>query len=308
MVLKTLDAGRRWVSINPPPTPFMSNAVDDYSAVSEIRFADTLNGWAFEPGLWATHDGGAHWHQVFLPSKPAAGIIDDIEAARGIVHASVLGYGNGLTNIETSPTSTNSWRATSIAVTAGAGPEPFGALVLSGDDGWMVQVDRTVIGGARFENDRWSTWQPPCETGGGGLYLAAATATSVAAVCTDGQWTNFPQRVVVAFSSNAGTTFDNARTQPDIVDAYGASSPMPGEVVIATQGANANVVLIATYNGGATWEKVFGTISYNFELDLGFTSPSQGVAVLSTGAGAAGELLMTFDGGHSWAPVAFQQA
>jgi hypothetical protein len=308
VVLKTLDAGRTWASINPPPTPFMNDAIDDYSAVSEIRFADAMNGWAFEPGLWATHDGGAHWHQIFLPTTTTAGIIDDVETARGIVHASLLGYGNGDTNIETSAIGTDSWRATSIAVTAGAGPEPFGAVVLSGDNGWMVQVDRTVIGGARFEGDRWSTWQPPCESGGGGLYLAAATATSLAAVCTDGQWANFPQRVVVSFSSNAGTSFDLARTQPDIVDSYGAASPMPGEVVIATQGANGNIELIATDNGGATWEKVFGTIFYTFESDLGFTSSSQGVAVLSAGGGGDGELLMTFNSGHTWAPVAFRQA
>jgi hypothetical protein len=307
-VLKTLNAGRTWASITPPSTPFADDAIDDSSAVSRIRFADAEDGWAFEPGLWATHDGGAHWHQIFLPSKGSTGIIDDVEAARGTVHASLLGSGNGDTNIETSPTGSDAWRATSIAVTAGAGPEPFGTVVLSGGNGWMVQVDRTVVGGARFEDDRWSGWQPPCTTGGGGLYLAAATATSLAAVCTDGQWGNFPQRVVVSFSSNAGTTFTLARTQPGVVEAFGAASPMPGELVIATGGVNGNVVLIATYNDGASWEKVFGTISYSFEADLGFTSSSQGVAILGSGAGPGGALLMTFDGGHNWTPVAFRQA
>ena len=305
VVLKTLDAGRTWASINPPPTPFALDQVDDRSSVDSIRFADASNGWAFDPGLWVTHDGGAHWAQLSLPSKASAGYVDDVEAARGTVHATVLGGDNGDTTIETSSVSNDSWRATSVSVVSGAGPVPFGTVVLSGTAGWMVQVDRTVIGGARFERGEWAAWQPPCEAGGGGLYLAASTASNVAAVCTDGQWGNFPQRVVVSFSSNAGTNFGLAPTQPAIVDAFGAASPMPGEVVIATYGANGNVEFIATYNGGATWEKVFGTVSYQLESDLGFTSSAQGVAVLS---GGGGELLMTFDGGHSWAPVAFRQA
>ncbi|MGA7989197.1 MAG: hypothetical protein WCB51_12450 [Candidatus Dormiibacterota bacterium] len=57
--------------------------------------------------------------------------------------------------------------------------------------------------------------------------------------------------------------------------------------MVATHGANGNVERIATYNGGATWEKVFATVAYNFESDLGFTSFAQGVAVLSAAGGVA---------------------
>ena len=276
VVLKTLDAGRTWASINAPPTPFAGDAIDDYSAVSEIRFADAMNGWAFQPGLWATHDGGAHWHQVFLPAKASAGIIDDVEAADGIVSATFLDDDNGSTSIDTSGVTTDSWRATRIAVVSGAGPEPFGTVTLSGAGGWMVQVDRTIIGGARLEGGRWSGWQPPCETGGGGIYLAASTTTNVAAVCTDGQWGNFPQRVVVSFSSNSGSSFHPAPAQPPIIDAFGAASPEPGVVQIATTGVNGNVAILATFNDGATWQKVFGTIAYGWEFGPRLYKPVPG--------------------------------
>jgi hypothetical protein len=307
VLLKTVNAGRTWVSVTPPPTPFSGAQIDDPASVGEIRFADSKDGWAYAPALWATHDGGVHWHQILLPSHSSPGIIDDVEAARGTVHAALRDY-NGFARIETSPYATDRWHESTILIEGGAGPVPHATIVLSGDSGWVVQVDRTITGGARFERNQWSTWQPPCETGGGGLYLAAATATNLAAVCTDGQWGNFPTRVVVSFSSNAGATFSPARRQPAMEIAGGAASPRSGEIVVWTLGAGGNVVQLATFNGGATWEKVFGTNSEESENDLGFTSASQGVAILSGHGGASGELIMTFDGGHTWTPVPFRQA
>ena len=32
--------------------------------MSDIRFADLSNGWVFGNTLWATHTGGAAWHQL----------------------------------------------------------------------------------------------------------------------------------------------------------------------------------------------------------------------------------------------------
>jgi hypothetical protein len=306
-LLKTVNAGRTWASVPPPPTLFEGAEINDPASVTKIRFADTSDGWAYAPGLWATHDGGDHWHQISLPSRSSPGIINDVEAARGMVSAALRDY-DGFTRVETSATTIDSWHESPLVMMGGAGPVPQATIVLSQGGGWIVQVDRTVLDGARLVRTGWSAWRPPCETGGGGLYLAAATATSLAAVCTDGQWANFPTRVVVSFSSNAGATFSTARRQPAMEIAGGAASPRPGDVVIWTVDARGNVALVATFNGGASWVNVFGTTTEQGVTDLGFTSASQGVAVLSNDAGTSGEVLMTFDAGHRWAPMPFRQA
>src|ERR1700722_5682350 len=274
VVLKTLNAGRTWVSVNPPPTPFSDGDSGDMESVGQIRFADPDDGWAYGPGLWSTHDGGAHWHESFLPSSATPGFVDDVEAARGIVDVALSD--NSGVRIVTSPVGTDGWHETPITITLGAGPVPSSTITLSGNEGWMVQVDRTVIGGARFGSTGWLPWQPPCLSGGGGLLLAASTASNVAAVCSDGQWANFPMRVEVAFSRNSGTTFTPAALQPGLVEAGAAASPAPGAVVIATIGSGGNVVFDATYNAGATWEKVFGSTTEDYTAFLGFTSASQG--------------------------------
>jgi hypothetical protein len=115
-------------------------------------------------------------------------------------------------------------------------------------------------------------------------------------------------RVLVSFSHNSGTTFTPAALQPGLVEAYAAASPVPGAVVIASTGAGGSVVFVATYNAGATWEKVFGTISDDYTAYIGFTSASQGVAIVDDVGGTVATLLMTFNGGRSWAPVPFRQA
>jgi photosystem II stability/assembly factor-like uncharacterized protein len=59
--------------------------------------------------------------------------------------------------------------------------------------------------------------------------------------------------------------------------------------------------IFGSFNGGATWRVVYpGQNSQRGITLVGFTTPTQGVAI--TGSG---ELLMTHDGGHSWATVNF---
>jgi len=56
----TGDGGRSWHGVSAPVT----GAPDGAAGVSQLRFYDTADGWAFGPGLWATHDGGHTWSQV----------------------------------------------------------------------------------------------------------------------------------------------------------------------------------------------------------------------------------------------------
>ena len=58
-VAVTHDGGQTWSGL-PAPTGGPYTA----TGVSGLRFLNATYGWAFGPGLWATDDGGDHWHLV----------------------------------------------------------------------------------------------------------------------------------------------------------------------------------------------------------------------------------------------------
>src|SRR5215469_1948293 len=62
-ILRTLDRGRTWRGI-PVPAVRIGRPGGPASAVWGIRFASRSRGFVFGSGLWATTDGGDHWHRV----------------------------------------------------------------------------------------------------------------------------------------------------------------------------------------------------------------------------------------------------
>src|SRR5436309_2847370 len=58
----TTDGGRTWHTM---PAPHAEVGMWDPGTgsrrVQELRFANTKDGWAFNPSLFATHDGGKTW-------------------------------------------------------------------------------------------------------------------------------------------------------------------------------------------------------------------------------------------------------
>src|ERR1044071_8436552 len=63
-VLGTTDGGVTWNKLGPLAAPV---TLEKATGVTEVRFADDLHGWAFEPALWATSDGGATWQREAPP-------------------------------------------------------------------------------------------------------------------------------------------------------------------------------------------------------------------------------------------------
>src|SRR5690242_8122710 len=59
-VARTDDAGKTWAGV---PAP-MAGAPDGASGLSQIRFLNTRDGWAYGPQLYATHTSGRTWAQV----------------------------------------------------------------------------------------------------------------------------------------------------------------------------------------------------------------------------------------------------
>ncbi|MDQ6724556.1 MAG: hypothetical protein M3066_00015 [Actinomycetota bacterium] len=302
-LVRTRDGGRTWAGIPAPAVALTGSAA---AGVSTVRFADAADGWVFGPELWATHDGGAHWTRTTLPGVDVASQVSDLEAAGSSAHATVTDA-TGV-RILTTPVGREDWTLSTTTVQLGAGPIPQAQLVLHGDSGWVVEVDRTVMGGARLSGTAWVPWQPPCGDAGGSAFLAAPTSGELIAVCNEGEWNDHPRAVRYYRSGDGGTTFREIPVPVPTPGVLGVASGAPGTAVTsaATSGGAA---LLATFDDGATWVEVHHSAASSSLKEVGFTSANQGVAIeVPQGAGGfpTGSLLMTVDGGHTWNALQFR--
>ncbi|HEY5487275.1 MAG TPA: hypothetical protein VIK06_06485 [Candidatus Limnocylindrales bacterium] len=301
IVVRTLDGGRTWTRIAAPPTSHSTTGLQAGNGVSNLRFADALDGWAFGPGLWATHDGGKTWKQLTIPGLPGAAVAA-LEASAGAVQ--VVAYdGNTTFRIASSPVSSDAWLLSALKVPVGAGPVPEVQLVLQGQAGWLLENDRVVTGGARLVDGTWQAWQPPCFDVTGPALLAAANAQAVTAVCDVGQWST-PQGEHLYRSTDGGQTFAETGPKLPVEGISAIAAPTTSTIVVAATGPSTNAIeVIASRDGGLTWASVLipGPVQVAY---LGFTTATQGVLITSD-PGSRTQLLMTRDGGHTWTPVQF---
>ena len=296
---RTQDAGSSWTSVSPPPTHFSGQGVEASSGVSGIRFANPEDGWAYGPELWATEDGGSAWTEISLPGVPAASPVWSLETSGGVVAAAVQASGTASLDIETSQVGSSTWSLSPASVEVGAGPIPSPQLVLQGSAGWLLEDDRTVVGGARLQSGSWSSWTPACSTAGGAAALAASSSQDVLAVCDVGAYTGVSPVEVAFVSTNGGASFSALFT--DLPSGCQGSTTLASpSTSVAAAGCGAGIV--ATFNGGGSWATVYAGGSGTTIAYVGFTTPTQGVAIATAGS-AAGSLLMTRNGGESWALV-----
>lgn len=70
---RTVDGGQSWQETAAPLTGISWGSQQTLTdTVNSITFLNTKTGWAFNPGLWATSDGGQTWVNV----KPGAAIVE----------------------------------------------------------------------------------------------------------------------------------------------------------------------------------------------------------------------------------------
>src|SRR5712691_1622562 len=111
--------------------------------------------------------------------------------------------------IATSPVDSDAWVVSPTTVEMGAGPVPHPQLVLYGTAGWLVEVDRVVVAGARLVSGAWTPWQPPWATVAGPAILAATSSSDLVVACDVGLWST-PTGEHLFVSSDAGVTFTYA--------------------------------------------------------------------------------------------------
>src|SRR5262249_53199625 len=64
-VLRTGDGGKTWRSVPAPPADLTT--LGGKPGIYQLVFADSRDGLAYGPRLYATHDGGSAWQRVRLP-------------------------------------------------------------------------------------------------------------------------------------------------------------------------------------------------------------------------------------------------
>jgi hypothetical protein len=338
---ETTDGGHAWFARSLPAvllaladrkingTP--ADLYEGPGAGLNVRFADPNDGWIYgglgvppttprgyptvAATLWSTHDGGLIWQRQTVSGLGLDPAIYDVEARHGIAYLLQSNHSYGMT-VKSSPATQDHWRVSPTPLLRGAagGTFPSGSFVFAGSNGWLVEGnDRGTDGSARLAaNGRWVRWTPPCASVGHSFAIpAASTPENLVATCTIGGFAyglskSDPPGAKIGsnwlyFSNDAGARF---RAGPELqfgtyVYSDALTSPSPQVILLGSTNGN-RPDMVASFDGGVRWAVAYTA----YPLFVGFTSPSQGVAIVRTSSSTTA-LIMSYDGGHTWAPVSF---
>ena len=281
-ILRTTDGGRSFFGLEAPRATISSDGTSPASGYSQIRFAGTKNGFAYGPGLYATHDGGRSWHAVGV-----SGAVRDLEISSGEAYAIVTAGTTNAGQLMHSPVGDDDWKAVTAAGQVSSGLWVLGreVIVQSGNGGGpgtdlLVSQD----GGGGFSRQPAPSPGLPCD-------FQAQSPQVIWAHCVTGTESG------VWHSSDYITGF---------TPVHGAGlSPLPNSAVFAAASDTTAVVgyqrLYRTSDAGATWTAVTvpGVVQWTY---LGFTDATHGVAIGYAGSvsPANERLYYTTDGGRSY--------
>jgi len=314
----TGDYGKSWFGVSAPA----AGSPDGASGVSQLRFLNQDQGFAFGPALWVTQDGGASWVQVGLPSGVR---VTDLETVDGQVLA-VWGQCQG----QGADFAAGCSRFTLETAAAGSAgqlsawrPVPGAAALHAGSGGASAVL--TLSGGATTDPSSGTVYllTPDGKLLAGGLTgQRLAVAGRVPAGCLPGP----PQhgagtpsqaqltyqsgslyllcsgkgQMVLYVSTNGGRSWPQRPAMPQHGTATSLAAGGSSLVVIATTEG-----LVESTDNGLTWRLAVsparggpgGGFSY-----VGMTDPFQGVALPADTS--RHEVWITRDGGQSWHPSA----
>jgi hypothetical protein len=322
----THDGGKTWSGLPAPTT----------ESVTSLRFLNATYGWAFGSELWATDDGGEHWHQVdtgglSVPQLEtvngrAYALFADCRDIDGNPDASCTSY-----SLKTATAGSDDWTPVggvagdltggSADFTQAAGQQDAAILELAGATstqpatGYLVAPDGTLYAGP-MDGTAWhKVTTLPCPPGpgnGGGGKPQALQLTP------DGSSSSGASRLaMVCDQVTAGTTSvyrsnDNGATwteQTDVASMPTTSVPQSlaalpdGTLILAAipggGGLSGGIYLLPP--GATQWQpaKLSDPSGKTFGFTyVGMTSATQGVAL--GGDPSLDAIWMTTDGGRTW--------
>ena len=316
-VARTDNAGKTWTGVGAP----LTGAPDGSTGVSQIRFLNTADGWAFGPELLFTGNGGRSWSQVSTNGLR----VTDLETVGNRVFALFASCTGGGTSfgaacttftLYSSPASASAWTpvgGSTTGLTDGAAHEAA-SIVLTGSRGFLLAPGGAVYAGPVEGSGPWSqvnsissacpvgAAQPDGQPAGalvtavnaGELILACASAGSGG---SGGSGTLATQKKLIFSSPNGGGSWLAMATAPQAGLATSVAASPSATVVLAT---NQGIDVLPA--GDISWQTASlrgGAPAGGFSY-VGMTTDSQGIALPANPA--SGTVWFTYDGGQSWQP------
>jgi hypothetical protein len=313
-VARTDDAGQTWEGVPAPVT----GMPDGGTGVSQIRFLNTHDGWAYGPALYVTHTGGQSW----TPVNTHGLRVTDLETVGDRVFAlwaTCFGHGPAFAVNCTSYTLYSASAAGGAWAPVGApttgltnGNASEGAsMVLTGTRGYLLGPGGGLYAGPVDGSAPWqrtSSLIAPCTPGPArangqptGALLAAANARDLVLTCASSSAGSNPsesaQQKLTFSSLNGGTSWVKMATAPAAGVAFSVAASPSLSIVLGT---DRGIDLLP--RGETSWQAAklkaagpAGGFGY-----VGMTTDEQGIALPADPS--AGAVWFTFDGGQSWQP------
>lgn len=311
VVRKTTDAGRHWSPVPAPPAPWSGGApVPPAAGVSEIYFADARDGWAFGPGLWVTHDGGASWHRVLTHGREVYSVAaTDGHAVAAFLRCEAGCYRGSEASftIETSPDSSDAWRPVPGAAGQGqpditaaggmayalgaAGPGSSAGTALG-----AAPAPARLLTGPADGTGPWHAHATPCYAIGANTATAVTAAGLVMACALLGA---HPATTRLYRTDDSGAHWRQFSTLGLYDGASGVTVTSDGTLLVA--GIYDGAVL--SYDDGRSWHRPATVdqsprVGGGGPIDAAMTSDDDGFVIANWGP-----LWVTSDAGHSWETV-----
>jgi len=309
-VARTQDDGGTWEGL---PAP-LTGAPDGATGVGQIRFLDGINGWAFGPELWATHDGGEKWTPIGTHGQR----VIDVETVGNrafAIEATCTGTGPDYATqcvdftLYSTPATADDWTPLGKTTTNLTGTDGWGsaALVLTGTKGYLLAPDGILYDGSVTATQPWkASGKVPCAVGlsqpdGAPAWavLGALTPEHLILDCTQSGW--------IYRSSDSGASWQQAISVPNTNGPAGAVT-----ITTSIAASPAASVILGTDKGievlpaGGTWRAAMlnGTAPDKGFSFVGMTTWTSGIALPADAT--AETVWFTTDGGLTWTPSQVQ--
>jgi hypothetical protein len=310
---RTVDRGAVWTTLPPPPSPL--GGFDTGAGVSELHFADALDGWAFGGSLWATHDGAQHWHVVDLGGPVVA-----VASGAGVTDALVEGCvpSSSCTapgHLYRSPVGQDSW-----AEVAGVSVERLDqvsfSLVAEGQAVFVLDAYPSPEILRSSDGVHFVPLTAPCSPEINHSYpflpydLAASDPSDVAVACLGGAAAGSEDKQVY-ISHDGGDTYKRLPDPPAGGDGAELAMPSPNTLLLGAASAATWVYRVAPPD--TSWATPLFLDGGGIALsDLAFVDPSHGALVfgaatvalsilgLANPPSGLGTLYLTDDSGAHW--------
>jgi photosystem II stability/assembly factor-like uncharacterized protein len=295
----TSNYGASWYGVSAPVAP----GPDQATGVSQLRFANMHDGWAYGPALWETNGGGWPWSRVNTGGQQVTALEASGQTAFAVFAtcaASTAGYAADCTGFTLYSGAAGSTIWTPVSVPAGyqhmsASLPSSAALVISAGAGYLLTPSGTLLTGPMPGGGWIVAGTVPCKPGPSQPASGQPQDAQLAAYQGQLLLTCASQGGTTLYTSSGGATWHPAGTVPGPGAPTALASATSGQVVLAT---TAGIAYSA--DDGATWHSasISGQVPPGGFSYVGMTNASQGVAVPADPD--LGAVYVTGDGGQTW--------